>query len=83
MNQSERLELQKSYLAALARQRESYYSELARRRNLDLILHTEAVSQIEAIVDLPSMRKKQKLNEIKQILVALKQKQELDGRYSE
>ncbi|MEV2365435.1 hypothetical protein ABNC18_13455 [Paenibacillus larvae] len=72
MNQSERLELQKSYLAALAR-----------RRNLDLILHTEAVSQIEAIVDLPSMRKKQKLNEIKQILVALKQKQELDGRYSE
>ncbi|QBX06401.1 hypothetical protein API480_42 [Paenibacillus phage vB_PlaP_API480] len=52
--------------------------EMARQRNLDLILYTEAVSQIEAIVDFPSMRKKQKLNEIKQILVALKQ--ELDGR---
>ncbi|ALH46413.1 hypothetical protein ABNC92_10835 [Paenibacillus larvae] len=83
MNQSERLELQKSYLAALARQRESCYPELARQRNLDLILHTEAVSQIEAIVDLPSMRKKQKLNEIKKILLALRQKQELDGRDTE
>ncbi|MCY9527195.1 hypothetical protein M5W68_19295 [Paenibacillus larvae] len=79
MNQSERLELQKSYLAALAKQRESIYPELARRRNLDLTLHTEAVSQIEAIIDLPSMRKKQKLNEIKQILLALRQKQEQEG----
>ncbi|QWE49743.1 hypothetical protein [Paenibacillus phage SV21] len=64
-------QLEKPKLAALARQ-----------RNLDLILHTEAVSQIEAIVDLPSMRKKQKLNEIKQILVALKQEQELNRRGS-
>ncbi|MEV2911462.1 hypothetical protein ABNF65_23365 [Paenibacillus larvae] len=47
------------------------------QRNLDLILYMEAVSQIEAIVDLSSMRKKQKLNEIKQILVALKQEQSL------
>ncbi|MEV2911662.1 hypothetical protein ABNF65_24395 [Paenibacillus larvae] len=71
MNQSERLENQKSCLAALARQ-----------RNLDLILHTEAVNEIEAVVDLPFIRKKQKLNEIKQILLALKQKQELDRRGS-
>ncbi|QHZ52192.1 hypothetical protein [Paenibacillus larvae] len=60
----------------------SEFAELTKQRNQDLILCAEALSQIEAIVDFPSMRKKQKLNEIKQILVALKQEQELDRRGS-
>ncbi|QHZ54041.1 hypothetical protein [Paenibacillus larvae] len=51
----------------------SYLAALARRRNLNLILYEEAVSHIEAIIDSPSLRNKTRVNEIKDILSALKQ----------
>ncbi|QHZ52459.1 hypothetical protein [Paenibacillus larvae] len=48
----------------------SYLAALARRRNLDLILYMEAVSQIEAIIDSPSLRTR--VNETRNALSALK-----------
>ncbi|QHZ50667.1 hypothetical protein ERICV_01725 [Paenibacillus larvae subsp. larvae] len=68
----------------------SYLAALARRRNLDLILYMEAVSQIEAIIDSPSLRNKTRVNETRNALSALKLikvilrslKQELDRRGS-
>ncbi|MEV2558563.1 hypothetical protein ABNC96_08195 [Paenibacillus larvae] len=53
-------------------------SELAEKRNLDLILCVEALNQIEAIVDLPLLRNKTRVNEIRKILSAFKR--ELDRR---
>lgn len=54
---------------------------LAEKRNLDLILCVQALNQIEAIVDLPLLRNKTRVNEIRKILSALND--ELNGRYSE
>ncbi|MDT2258309.1 hypothetical protein [Paenibacillus larvae] len=62
-------QIEKSELAALERQ-----------RNLDLILCVEALNQIEAIVDLPLLRNKTRVNEIRKILSDFKQ--ELDRRGS-
>lgn len=53
-------------------------SELAEKRNLDLILCVEALNQIEAVVDLPLLRNKTRVNEIRKILSAFKR--ELDRR---